>query len=43
MITDLYGMHTLKVKGVTEGVTDWTRLDWNPKICFYAQRHAIKR
>jgi len=20
----------------------WTGLDWNPKICFYAQKHAIK-
>jgi len=22
---------------------DWTGLDWNPKICFYAQRYAIKK
>jgi len=20
---------------------DWTGLDWNPKVFFYAQRHAI--
>jgi len=34
---------------VYQGVTNhwttnhWTGLDWNPKICFYTQRYAIKR
>jgi len=26
-----------------EVITDWTGMDWNSKICFYAQRCTIKK
>jgi len=36
------------IAGILMGVNNhwttnyWTGLDWNPKICFYVQRYAIK-